>query len=301
MKVIFMGTPQFSCPSLQKLIDDKEFEVIAVYTKAPAVSGRGHKVNNSPIHDLALKANLKVITPKTLKSARRIEEFLGLKADVAVVVAYGLILPKEVIEGTKYGCINLHPSFLPRWRGAAPIQRTIMSADQKTATTIIKMDAGIDSGAILNQDIFDLNDEINYPDLANKFASDGAKLIVKTLKELKENKAKSVAQNDNLATYAKKIEKDETLIDWAGSALEINRKIRAFSGNFGTYFVHNGERIKIIAARVIDNWQKNANFGQILNDKMFIACGIGIIQPQILQRPGKKVMELEEFLKGFKI
>lgn len=298
MKVILMGTPQFSCPTLQILIDDDDIQVIAVYTKEPKISGRGQKINNTPIHKLALKHDIKTITPKTLRDPKIIQEFLDLKADACIVVAYGLILPKEIIEGTKFGCINLHPSLLPRWRGAAPIQRTIMNGDEQTATCVMRMDEGLDSGDIINQDIFDLDDEINYTQLADKFSNDGASLILKTLKELKSNTAKFIKQDDEQATYAKKISKTEALIDFSKSAKEVNQLIRGLSGNIGAYFVHKDERIKILKAKIIDQNKEGKIPGEILNDQMHITCKTGTIQPLILQKAGKRAMELEEFLKG---
>jgi len=294
-----MGTPDFSCPTLQKLIDNKEIEILAVYTKEPAISGRGKKINNSPIHNLSLKHNLKVITPKTLRNQKIITEFLNFKADATIVVAYGLILPKEIINGTKFGCINLHPSLLPKWRGAAPIQRTIMNGDKKTATTIIKMDEGLDSGDIINQEIFDLDNKITYNELADKFANEGATLILKSLNDLKEGKAKLIKQDDNKATYAKKILKEEALIDWNESSQKINQKIRGLSGNIGAYFMINNERIKILKAKIINSNQQNQKAGKILNNQMHITCKNGIIQPQILQKAGKQKMNLEDFLKGY--
>lgn len=298
IKIIFMGTPEFSCPTLQKLIDDKEVEILAVYTREPSIAGRGQKLQNSPIHNLALKNNIKVITPQSLKSPETIQEFLEFKADAAIVVAYGLILPKAIIEGTKFGCINLHPSYLPKWRGAAPIQRTIMSGDKQTATTVIRMDQGIDSGDMINQEIFDLDEKIKYPELADKFANDGAKLILKSLKELVNNQAKFTKQDSNLACYAKKIEKNEAEIDWSLSAKEINQKIRGLCGNIGAYFIYKNERVKILESKIIDYDQKNESFGQILNDEMHISCQTGIIQPEILQKAGKNAMKLSDFLKG---
>ncbi len=221
--------------------------------KEPAISGRGQKINNSPIHKLALKNNIKVITPKTLRNSDVITEFQNFKADSCVVVAYGLILPKEVIDGTKFGCVNLHPSYLPKWRGAAPLQRQLMNGDQKTATTIIKMDEGIDSGDMINQKVFDLDDKITYTDLANKFADDGANLILKSLKELENGTAKLISQDDDQATYAKKINKTEAKIDWSKSAKEINQLIRGLSGNIGAYFTDKeNNRIKILRAKIID-------------------------------------------------
>ncbi len=174
MKIIFMGTPDFACPTLEKLIADKEFEIVAVYTREPQIAGRGHKLQNSPIHELALKYGLKVITPKTLRNAEAQKEFHDLKADAAVVVAYGLILPQEILNATKLGCINIHPSLLPRWRGAAPIQRTIMAGDKETGINIIKMDAGIDSGDVIYSEKFLLSGKENYTDLAEKLSVMGA-------------------------------------------------------------------------------------------------------------------------------
>jgi methionyl-tRNA formyltransferase len=296
MKVIFMGTPEFSCPTLQLLIETKDVELVAVYTREPARSGRGKKIQNSPIHNLALKHNIKVVTPKTLKDDQEQEQFLNFNCDLAVVVAYGLILPKKIINGPKFGCINLHPSYLPKFRGAAPIQRTIMSSDKETATTIIKMDENLDSGDVIAQEVFALDNKINYIDLANKFADDGARLILETIKNFKLGKVKYLRQNDNLASYAKKVDKSEALLDFALSAEEVNRKIRAFSGNIGAYFLMNNERLKVFAADIIDCNQENKDFGQINKKNMHINCKKGIIQPKILQKPGKSKVTLDEFL-----
>jgi methionyl-tRNA formyltransferase len=300
MKIIFMGTPAFSCPTLQSLIEDSNIEVVAVYSKEPSISGRGKKVNNSQIHKLALKNNIKVITPKTLRDPQIIQEFIDLKADACVVVAYGLILPKEIIDGTKFGCINLHPSLLPLWRGAAPIQRTIMNGDTKTATCIMRMDEGLDSGDIIKQNIFDIDQNIIYNELADKFSNDGANLIIESLKELENGTANFIKQDHDKATYAKKISKEEAQIDWSKSASQVNQKIRGLSGNIGAYFMHQDERIKILKAKVIEDKSQNKNPGKILNNKLQISCSKGTLEPLILQKAGKQAMELEEFLKGFK-
>lgn len=301
MKIIFMGTPEFACPTLEKLIADSEIEIIAVYTREPQVAGRGHRITNSPIHDLALKHNLKIITPRTLKTLKNQQEFINLNADAAVVVAYGLILPEEILQGTKYGCINLHPSLLPRWRGAAPIQHTILSGDNETAITIIKMDRGIDSGEMLCQEKMTLSGTETTLDLAKITSKKGADIIVRTLKELPKNTLKAVKQDDNLATYAKKIEKLDYEIDWTNSAAEIERKIRALNGSLGAYFIHNGEKIKIFSATIVDEDSNQYEAGEIIDDKLSIQCGKGIISPEILQRQGKRAMERKEFLLGFRI
>jgi methionyl-tRNA formyltransferase len=301
MKIIFMGTPKFSCPTLEKLIADPDFEIVAVYTRAPQIAGRGHKLQNSPIHELALKHGLKIVTPKTLRDEKIKKEFLELGADAAVTVAYGLILPQEVLDGTKFGCINIHPSLLPRWRGAAPIQRTIMSGDQETGINIIKMDSGIDSGDVICEEKFLLNGSETYSNLATKLSEIGAEILVKTLKNLRDGKVILSKQDNALTTYAKKIEKTECEIDWKKSAEEIERKIRALNGSLGAFFIHKKEKIKIFSAEILDKNSCENEAGKILDDQLSIQCGEGIVRPTELQREGKKPMPVKEFLLGFKI
>ncbi len=301
LKLIFMGTPEFACPALQKLIEHPEFEVVAVYTKEPNIAGRGHKITNSPIHDLALKNNLPVITPKDFRDPNRQQEFINFQADVAVVVAYGLILPGAILQGTKYGCVNIHPSILPRWRGAAPIQRTIMAGDQESGVAIIKMDQGVDSGDVLIQEKFALNDQITSKDLADRCSILGAELLISALQDIQNNQLVSTKQDNSRASYAKKIDKSECLIDWHKSAEEIDRKIRGLNGSLGSYFILADEKIKIYQAEIISLTELRSSPGSILDGQMMIQCRPGIIRPKTLQRPGKKVMDIEEFLKGFPI
>ena len=300
MKIIFMGTPEFSCPTLKKLISDPDFEIVAVYTREPQIAGRGHKLTNSPIHQLALEHGLKVITPKTLRHLEAQKEFLDLQADAAVVVAYGLILPQEIIDGTKLGCINIHPSLLPKWRGAAPIQRPIMAGDSESGITIIKMDKGVDSGDMIAQEKFSLDGSETYKNLAAKLSEMGAEILLKTLKNLRDGKVVLTKQDGSLFTYAKKIEKSECEINWQDSAEEIARKIRGLNGSLEAHFIHNGEKIKIFAAEILDQNSCEKTAGEFLDEKLSIQCGRGIIRPTILQRQGKKPMLLEEFLRGFK-
>jgi methionyl-tRNA formyltransferase len=301
IKIIFMGTPNFALPALQALIDDKDFEVIAVYSKEPQIAGRGHKIQNSPIHNLALQNNLKIFTPKTLKNLETQKEFANLKADIAVVVAYGLLLPIEILQAPKFGCINIHPSLLPKWRGAAPIQRSIMAGDLETGVDIIQMDEGLDSGDILAEEKLALDDEISYPELAEKLSKIGADLLIKTLKNLAANKTNPIKQNHSQSIYASKLNKDEFKIDWNFPAREIHNKIRALSGCGSAYFELNGEKIKIHQAKIIDELPHNHPAGKIIDDKLTIACKTGLIQPQILQRAGKNRVSLDEFLRGFSI
>jgi methionyl-tRNA formyltransferase len=295
-----MGTPEFSCPTLEKLIADPDFEILAVYTREPQIAGRGQKITNSPIHDLALKHDLKVVTPKTLRNAEIQEEFSNLKADVAVVVAYGLLLPQEILEAPKLGCVNIHPSILPKWRGASPIQRPIMNGDDETGITIIKMDKGLDSGDMIYQEKFPLLGNETYKSLAEKLSLMGSEILVKTLKNLRDGKIVATSQNHAESTYAKKIEKAELEIDWNLSAKEIERKIRGLNGSMEAHFMHNGEKIKIYAAEIIDENSCDNPAGKIIDDKLAIQCGKGIIRPLILQRQGKRALELKEFLLGFK-
>ncbi|MES2677267.1 MAG: methionyl-tRNA formyltransferase [Pseudomonadota bacterium] len=299
IKIIFMGTPNFALPALQAIIDDKDFEVVGVYSKEPQIAGRGHKIQNSPIHNLALQHNLKIFTPKTLKNSEVQKEFADLNADVAVVVAYGLLLPKEILQAPKFGCINIHPSLLPKWRGAAPIQRTIMNGDLETGVDIIQMDEGLDSGDILAEEKFNLDDQIIYQELAEKLSQIGAQLLVKTIKNLTHNKCQPAKQNHAEAVYAHKLTKEEFAIDWNFSARQINNKIRGLSGCGSAYFELNGEKIKIHQAKIIDEQNHNYSAGKIIDAKLTIACKTGLIQPQILQRAGKNKTTLEEFIRGF--
>jgi methionyl-tRNA formyltransferase len=296
-----MGTPEFAMPALQKLIDEPNFEVVAVYSKEPKISGRGHKIQNSQIHNLALTNNLKIFTPKTLRNEEIQKEFTNLKADIGVVVAYGLILPKEILDAPKFGCINIHPSLLPRWRGAAPLQRTLMAGDTQTAVDIIAMDEGLDSGDILGRERFDLDDQNNCPELSEKAAQIGAELLIKTIKNLAEGKCDPIKQDDQMTVYASKIIKEEFAIDWNSPVREIHNKIRGLNGSGSAYFELDGEKIKIHKAKIISENNPNFNAGKILDDKLTIACQDGSIRPEILQRAGKNRVSLDEFLRGFPI
>lgn len=299
MKIIFMGTPDFACPTLEKLIADPDFDVVAVYTREPQIAGRGQKITNSPIHQLALQHGLKVITPKTLRNIEAQKEFLDLQADAAVVVAYGLILPQEILDGTKFGCVNIHPSLLPKWRGASPIQRPLMAGDKETGITIIKMDKGVDSGEMMVQEKFSLDGSEIYADLAQKLSKMGAEILVKTLKDLRDGKAVLTKQDDALASYAKKIDKEECKINWQESAQIIERKIRALNGSLEAFFNYGDEKIKIFKAEILDE-NSSGEAGKILDEKFAIQCKKGSIRPLILQRQGKKPVAIRDLLLGFK-
>ncbi len=299
MKIIFMGTPNFAVPSLQKLIDDKSFEILAVYTREPQVAGRGHKIQKSSIQQLAERYNLKVITSKTLRDPYVQKEFISFGADAAVIVAYGLILPQEILEGTKFGCFNIHPSLLPKWRGAAPIQRTIMAQDEETAICIIKMDVGLDSGNIVACQKFELFGSETYTDLEKKFAEIGAEMTIEVLQKVQVGSLIEMPQNHELATYAKKLDKSECEINWQNSAKEIDAQIRGLSGSLGAFFNYEGEKIKIFASEILDETVAKDKVGEI-NGSFEIQCGKGILKPKILQRAGKNKVTIEEFLLGLR-
>lgn len=298
MKIIFMGTPNFALPTLEKLIANDYFEIVGVFTREPKNAGRGQKIQNSPIHNLAIKNGLKVFTPKTLKTKETQEDFLNLNADACVVVAYGLILPNEIINGCKFGCFNIHPSALPKWRGASPIQRTIMNLDEKTDICIIKMDEGLDSGDVVLRKEFLLNGCENYFELEEKFAKIGAEMTIEVLLKAENKNLPQEKQNDAFATYAKKIEKAECEIDFTKSAKEVDAKIRALNGSLGAFFNFDEERIKIFSCKIIDEKAFKGKIGEVLNEDFYIQCGQGIIQPQILQKAGKSKVTIKEFLLG---
>jgi len=296
MKIIFMGTPEFSIPTLEAL--NKQHEVIAVYTQAPKPAGRGQMETLSPVHSLANKLNIPVFTPKTLRKAEAQAEFINLGADAAVVVAYGLILPKEILTACKYGCINIHPSLLPFYRGAAPMQRTILAGETETAMCIMQMDEGIDTGDILLMERMPLGTEITYTQLSNSMAELGAKLLLQALANIdKITPQKQIGEG----SYAAKLQKEEGELNWEENSEVLMRKVLALNPWPGTFFYNNGEKIKVTAARVY-NELHSQNPGTIINEKeLIIACGKGLFQPTIMQRPGKKAMPANEFLKGYNI
>ncbi len=292
-----MGTPEFACPTLKKLLADSAFEILAVYSREPQIAGRGHKLQNSPIHNLALEHGLKVITPKTLRDPEVQKEFSAFNADAAVVVAYGLLLPQEILDGTKLGCFNIHPSLLPRWRGAAPIQRTIMAGDKETAVCVMKMDKGLDSGDVVAKQDYKLSGKETYAELEKEFSEIGAEILVKALK----GNLHGIKQDEVGLTYAKKLEKSECEIDWKKSAEEIDCQIRGLSGSLGAYFMLKEEKIKIFSAEILDKDSCENVAGKISESDFSIQCKKGIIRPLTLQRQGKKVMSVDEFLLGFKL
>ena len=297
MKIVFMGTPEFALPTLQAL--SKEHEIVCVYTRAPKEAGRGHELQKSPVHLWAEAHGIEVRTPKTLRNEEEQQTFVALKADIAIVAAYGLILPKAVIEAFPKGCLNVHGSLLPRWRGAAPMQRAIEAGDAKTGITIMQVVEALDAGAMYKKGEIVIDDEMTVGVLHDKMAELGAQLMVDVLSNL-ENIV-PIPQDESLVTYAAKIEKEESKLDFTLSADVLERKIRAFNPYPATYFEHNGERFKLLKCKVVANdfSLKPAEIRQE-NSRLFIGCGQDALEVLQIQRQGKKAMSAEELLRGYR-
>lgn len=297
MKIIFMGTPDFSVPTLQELIDSDN-EVVAVFSAPPRPKNRGMKLTPSPVHELAEKHNIPVHNPTSLRRDETYNIIQDIEADIIIVVAYGFIVPKNILEAKKYGCLNLHPSSLPRWRGAAPLQRTIIAGDKSTSVCIMQMDEGLDTGDVLLRKDFDLEDRITLSELHDKCAEIGAKMMVEVLDNI-DNITPEKQTEDGLI-YAEKLSKEESKIDWNNSAHSIDCQIRGMNPWPGVHFTHNGHYIKILESEY-SNAEHNKEPGIILDANLSIACGKGILKALRLQLPGKSTLNAEEFLKGYKI
>ena len=290
-KIVFMGTPDFSTKPLLSLIEAGH-EVVAVYTQPPRPAGRGEKLRKSPVHELAESKGIPVFTPTSLKTLEAQEEFESHQADIAVVVAYGIILPKEILEASRLGCLNIHASLLPRWRGAAPIQRAIEAGDRETGITIMQMDEGLDTGDMLLKGSVEITPQTTGQSLHDELADLGADLIVKALEQ---DKLIPETQPDEGVTYAKKLSRSESHVDWTKSAEEIERTLRAFTPWPGLYFTHNKKRIKLLEVEVSDG---GGSPGQTLDDALTVACGMGALKILKLQKEGKAPVDAQAFLNG---
>jgi methionyl-tRNA formyltransferase len=291
MKIVFFGTPSFSVTILNALIE-KGHQVVCVYCQPPSVAGRGQKVRNSPVHARANELGLLVRHPSRLSDDKIVQDFLDLEADVGVVVAYGLLLPKEILDGPRFGCLNVHASLLPRWRGAAPIQRAIMAGDPTTGVCIMRMDQGLDTGAIVDTFEVEIGERETSGELHERLSNIGANLIVHTISKISD--IADIQQSKQGITYAEKVLKNETFIDWWQPAIEIDRLIRAMSPWPGAWCNVNGERLKLLGS-----YTKNikADPGKIL-DSFTVACGTGAVSITSVQKPGKRIVTTKEFLKG---
>ena len=295
MKLVFMGTPKFSVPAL-KALDQSKHQICAVYSQPPRPSGRGKKLNFSDVHKEALDLGLTVHTPRNFKSEKDQKIFRELKADIAIVVAYGLILPSPILSSPKFGCVNIHASLLPRWRGAAPIQRAIMEGDDETGICIMKMDNGLDTGPVLSSRKIQIKENDTAKILSERLSLLGSNLIVEVLDKLPDYRVQM--QSTHGITYASKIHKSEAKIDWSLPAQTIDRKIRALSPFPGAWTEINGERVKLLASKVVD---EDHEAGMVLDSGFSIACGQKAIEITEAQRPGKSAQKSEVFLRGFRL
>jgi methionyl-tRNA formyltransferase len=293
MRIVFMGSPAFAVPSLNALVEAGH-EVVAAYCQPPRPAGRGKAERKTAVHERAEQLGIEVRTPKTLRNEEEQARFRALEPDLAVVAAYGLILPKPVLEAPRAGCINVHASLLPRWRGAAPIQRAILAGDEVSGVTIMRMDEGLDTGPMLLSRELDIRGKS-----AGQATEQMARLGASALTQWLDHPTPPEPQPDEGVTYASKINKAEARIDWSANAKQIERQVRAFNPVPGAWFEVNGERIKLLEAAVGDNASGAA--GQVLDDCLNIACGEGSIRPLKVQRAGRGVMTPGELLRGFAI
>ena len=299
MKIVFLGSAYFSIPTLVKLIEAGH-EIACVYSQPPRRAGRGKKVNLTPVHEMALKYGITVRTPENFKLQKDKLAFFDLNADLTVVVAYGLILPLEIIEAARYGSLNIHASILPKWRGAAPIHRAIMSGDSETGVCIMKMDAGLDTGPVVAKELTPIKADDTTSVLSERLADLGAKLLIETIKKIDELIPKPQSNID--VFYAKKIDKKEAKIDWSLDFQIIEQQIRGLSRYPGAWAYYNDERIKFLNVRINSSNQNNqAEPGMVIGTPLVIACEGGALEITLLQRSGKSVQTTEDFLRGFPI
>jgi methionyl-tRNA formyltransferase len=292
MRIVFMGSPDFAVPSLDALVAAGH-EMTCAYCQPPRPAGRGKADRKTAVHERAERLGIEVRTPKSLRSEEEQERFRALESDLAVVAAYGLILPKPILEAPKQGCVNVHASLLPRWRGAAPIQRAILAGDAVSGVTIMRMDEGLDTGPMLLKRELDIRGKT-----AGQVTEEMAKLGASALVEWLAHPTPPHPQPVTGETYAKKIDKAEARIDWSRSAVEIERQVRAFNPMPGAWFEVNGDRIKLLEATV---GAEAGRPGEVLDETLGIACGDGHIRPLKVQRAGRGAMTAGELLRGFAI
>lgn len=299
MKIIFAGTPQFAADALAALLAQPH-EVIAVYTQPDRPSGRGMQLTPSPVKQLAQQNHIPVMQPVTLKNEQAQQALNALGADVMVVAAYGLILPKAVLEMPRLGCLNIHASLLPRWRGAAPIQRALLAGDAETGITIMQMDEGLDTGAMLLKKSCSIDSSDNSQTLHDKLAILGATAIVDALQQLEQGKLQGIAQDNALATYAAKLTKAEAQLDWRKPAAELHRAIRAYNPFPVAFGTLNGAVLKIWQAQILPEQSgKPGMLLEINKQGIVVACGEQALLLQVLQKPNAKAMPAAQLVQGF--
>jgi methionyl-tRNA formyltransferase len=299
LRIVFMGTPDFSVPTLAEIVGAGH-EVMAVYSQPPRPAGRGMSEQPSPVQRFAQSVGVPVRTPKGLKGEAEQRAFAALGADAAVVVAYGLLLPAPILAAPRLGCLNLHASALPRWRGAAPIQRAIMAGDGETAATVMRMEEGLDTGPVCLSEPVAIGPDMTAGELHDVLAARGASLMVRALGALERGSLDCVAQERTGVTYAAKIDKAEARIDFARPASEVHNRVRGLSPFPGAWFETDAggrrERIKVLRTALADG---RGRPGEVLDDRLTVACGEGAVRLVELQRAGKKPMAAEELTRGF--
>ncbi len=294
LRLVFMGTPDFAVPTLAELIGQGH-DIAAVYSQPPRPKGRGLAAEPPPVAKFALAHGLDVLTPQTLKNAEAQSVFAAHDADAAVVVAYGLLLPKPVLDAPHFGCFNLHGSLLPRWRGAAPIQRAIMAGDKETGVMVMRMDEGLDTGPVLMAERVAI-DRKTYGELHDELARLGADLMGRSLSAIERGGAQEQPQDEDGVTYAKKISKEEARIDWTRPAGELDCLIRGLSPHPGAWCEARGERLKVLYAVPVEGCGAP---GEILDDRLTVACGAGALRLSRVQRAGRAAAEAADVLRGF--
>ncbi len=297
LRLAFMGTAAFAVPALDALCAAGH-EIVRVYTQPPRPAGRGHKLRPTPVQEAAERLGLAVETPRSLRDADAQAAFAALGCDAAVVAAYGLILPRPVLEAPRLGCVNIHPSLLPRWRGAAPIPRTIEAGDAESGVTIIVMDEGVDTGPVLAVERVAVPPRADAGQLHDMLAALGARLMVATLDGFARGRIVPRPQDEAGATYAAKIDKAETVVDWSRPAETIDRQVRAFSPSPGARFMLGGEAVRLLAAEPADG---SGAPGTLLDADFTVACGSGALRLLRVQRPGRAAVSGADFLRGARL
>ena len=303
MRIIFMGSPDFAVSTLNA-ITTAGHDVVCVYAQPPRPAGRGHKEHPCPVHAAALEQGLMVRTPESMRDDTAITEFAALNADIAVVVAYGQILPMAVLGAPKYGCINVHASLLPRWRGAAPIQRAILAGDETSGVCIMQVNEGLDTGPVFLRRETKIDAATTGGSLHDDLAIMGAEACLEVLDGIDAGTMTATPQSDDGVTYAAKISPALARLDWHQGATDLDRAVRAYDPWPRTWFEHAGERIKVLAAHVDENVDEdastaNVSAGQVLDARPAIACKNGVIVLDRLQRPGRKPQDAAEFMRGY--
>ena len=296
-KIVFMGTPEFSVATLDLLIKNK-FNVVKVYTQPPRKSKRGQKINPSAIEEYCKKNKISFRNPEILNSEEEFKIFKELSANLIIVVAYGKLIPKIFLNIAKFGFINIHASLLPRWRGAAPIQRAIMNGDKNIGVSIMKIEEKLDRGPVLASKEFELDKNETYGKIEKKLSLEGANLLIQNLKNIENGNSKFINQDHSQATYAKKIDKNEAQINWNNDASKVLAYIHGLSPSPGAWFEFDKERFKVLKANLSS---KNGKPGDVLDENLTVACGSNSIQILELQRQGKNRQAVKEFLLGKKI